>query len=428
MNKFYWGTATSAFQIEGSIENDFTDWEKQGKFKFNGAYPNYDNGSNHWNSWKEDFDLIKKLNLNSYRFSIEWARIEPEQGNFSSSALRQYSEMIDYLNKLEIEPFITLSHFTHPKWFHELTPWHEKESISSFTTYAKLLIDLFADKINFWISFNEPIVWALAAYGDAKFPPGKKDLNLMMKAIHNMMEAHTIIYDYLKKRNPNSKLGIAKHFIIFKESRSWFFLDKKVTDHVDQFFNKMLLNAFQENRLSHWFPTVLKYDSPIKLDNKIDFWGINYYYKIYSQFRFSLKNPIFLFPKEPQTDMGWEIYPKGLKKIIKLVAKTNKDIFITENGIATTDEELRKSFIKRHLKILNQQKDKYNVKGYFYWSLMDNYEWLEGKSKRFGLINVDYENNFKRSLKSSSSFYIKQIKKYSKSKSLQKQLKTTTGK
>jgi beta-glucosidase len=413
MKDFYWGTTTSAFQIEGNISNDFTEWEKIGKFRNNGSNPLYENGSNHWENWKEDFDLLSELNLNSYRFSIEWSRIEPEQNQYSESALKQYSEMIDYLIELNIEPFLTLHHFSHPKWFHELTPWHKNESINSFCEFAKIIIDLFADKVNFWISFNEPVVWALAAYGDGKFPPGFNDLSLMMDALHNMMEAHVCVYDYLKKRNENAKLGIAKHFIIFKEHRSWFFLDKKVNENVDAFFNKMLLNSFQQNRLTHWFPTLLKYDSPIQLDNKIDFWGINYYYKIYSQFKFSLKNPIFLFPKEPATDMGWEIYPKGLKKIIKLVASTGKDIFITENGIATNEEDLRKSFIKRHLKVVNKARKKYNVNGYFYWSLIDNYEWLKGKSKRFGLVKVDYENNFSRTLKSSAIYYSKLIKKYS---------------
>lgn len=422
MKNFYWGTATSSFQIEGNVENDFTEWERLGKFKKNGSNPLYENGSNHWTNWKEDFDLLKKLNLNSYRFSIEWARIEPERGNYSEVALKQYTEMIEYLIQLDIEPFLTLHHFTHPKWFHELTPWHKNESITAFTNFAKVIIGLLSDKINFWISFNEPVVWALAAYGDAKFPPGKKDLNLMMQAVHNMMEAHVCIYDYLKKRNIKSKMGIAKHFIIFKQGRQWFFLDRKVTNQIDQFFNKMLLKAFQQNRLAHWFPTVLRYNKEIKLDNKIDFWGINYYYKIYSQFKFSLKNPIFLFPKEPATDMGWEIYPKGLKKIVKQVGKTGKDIFITENGIATNNEDLRKSFIKRHLKVLMKLGKKYRVKGYFYWSLIDNYEWLNGKSKRFGLIHVDYKNSFTRTLKPSAEYYLKLINKYSK-----QQLKNELG-
>jgi beta-glucosidase len=410
LKDFFWGTATSSFQIEGNISNDFTEWEKIGKFKENDFNPLYENGSNHWFNWKADFDLLKNLNLNSYRFSIEWARIEPERYKFSKDALKQYSEMIDYLLHQGIEPFITLHHFTHPVWFHQETPWHKKESIAVFFDYAKIIIDLFADKLHYWISFNEPVVWALAAYADAKFPPGIKDMKLMMDAINNMMKAHVLVFDYLKKRNPNAKLGIAKHFIVFKEARSWFFLDKKIKEQVDVFFNKMLLNAFQHNRLYHWFPALLNYDQSIQLDNKIDFWGINYYYKIYSQFKFSIKNPIFLFPKEPATDMGWEIYPKGLKKIIKLVAKTGKEIIITENGIATNDEELRKSFIKKHLKVVNKARRKYNIKGYFYWSLIDNYEWLKGKSKRFGLIRVDYENNFKRTIKPSANYYAELLK------------------
>ena len=413
MDNFFWGTATSAFQIEGNITNDFTEWERLGKFRNNGSNPLYENGSDHWNTWQSDFDLLKELQLNSYRFSIEWARVEPRKNQYSKIAIKQYSEMIDYLLNMEIEPFITLHHFTHPKWFHETTPWHKKESIKSFVDFSKIMIDLYSEKVNYWMSFNEPVVWALAAYGDAKFPPGKRDLNLMMDALHNMLEAHSEIYDYLKKRNRNARLGIAKHFIIFKEARKWFVLDKKITEQIDSFFNKMLLNAFQENRLKHWFPTLLNYDSPIELNNKIDFWGINYYYRLFSKFRFNLKNPIMLFPKEPETDMGWEIYPKGLKKIINLVSETGKDIFITENGIATDDEDLRKKFLKKHLKIVNKAKKKNLVKGYFYWSLMDNYEWLKGKSKRFGLVKVDFDSKYERIIKPSAYYYTKLIEKYS---------------
>ena len=114
MNKFYWGTATSAFQIEGSLSNDFTEWERLGKFRENGSNPLYEEGSDHWNRWKEDYDYLSKLQLNAYRFSVEWARLEPRRNQYSKSAIKQYSEMIDYLLKLDIEPFVTLHHFTHP--------------------------------------------------------------------------------------------------------------------------------------------------------------------------------------------------------------------------------------------------------------------------------------------------------------------------
>lgn len=420
MTEFYWGAATSAFQVEGHVSNDFTEWESLGYFRKNGFNPQYNNGCNHWVRWQEDFDLLKELNLNSYRFSIEWARIENIKNTYSETALTQYSEMIDYLISLNIEPFLTLHHFSHPQWFHSATPWHNVEAVDAFCNYAKTIIDRFGDRIKYWITFNEPLVWALAAYGAGKFPPGYKNLKLMMDAVKNMLAAHVCLYDYIKNNYQQAKIGMAKHFIIFKEGREWILLDKTLTKRIHEFFNQMILNAFSQNRLIFYLPTLLKYDSPINLNNKIDFWGINYYYKLYAQLKFNLKNPIYLFPKEPETDMGWEIYPKGLKKIIKLVASTGKEIIITENGIATNDDELRKHFIKKHLKIVKKARKKYKVRGYFYWSLLDNYEWLIGKSKRFGLIKIDYENSFNRIIKPSAFYYTKLINKYSKVKSEKK--------
>ena len=411
MIKFLWGVSTSAFQIEGNIQNDFTDWEKEGKFKINGLNPVYENGSNHWDLWETDFEYLKELNVNSYRFSIEWARIEPLRNEYSREAIDKYHKMIDKLIDMGIEPIITLHHFTHPKWFHSLSPWTDKSSIEIFTKFAQKIVNEFSKKIKYWITFNEPLVWALAAYGDAKFPPGKKDLSKVMDVIYNILYTHVKIYDIIKDVDDNLRVGIAKHFVVFKEARNFIF-DKNLVNKLHQFFNVMLLESFKTNSLQFNFPLLLKYNSYIPLDDKIDFWGVNYYYRLHAKFKMNIQNPMELFAKEPATDMGWEIYPKGLNKILKLVYSTKKEIFITENGIATEDEQLRKKFIKKHLKIVKSHIRKNKLlRGYFYWSLLDNYEWLEGKSKRFGLIHVDYKNGFKRKLKPSAKTYSKLIRK-----------------
>lgn len=412
MQNFLWGVATSAFQIEGDIENDFTDWENLGKFKNDNADPRYENGSNHWDLWETDFAYLKQLNLNSYRFSIEWARIEPVRNEYSNEAIQKYHKMIDKLIEMGIEPVITLHHFTHPSWFHDLSPWTDVSSIEIFTKFAKKMIDEFAPKIKFWITFNEPLVWALAAYGDAKFPPGQKDLYKVMDVTYNILYAHIRIYDMLKDFDGDIKVGIAKHFVIFKQARGWFW-DKNLANRLHKFFNVMILDAFRTNTLEIYFPFLLDYVSYLPLDNKIDFWGINYYYRLHAKFKINYKNPMELFAKNPTTDMGWEIYPNGLKKIIKLVSKYDKEMIITENGIATDDEKLRIKFIKKHLKVVSKQiKRGKALIGFFYWSLLDNYEWLEGKSKRFGLIHVDYENKFKRTLKPAAFIFADLIKKF----------------
>ncbi len=415
MKKFYWGTATSSFQIEGHIENDFTRWKKEGKFKKDNLNPNYDNGSNHWLMWEDDFQLLKELGVNAYRFSIEWSRIQPEYKKFSEKTLDQYEKMIDFLFANSIEPFLTLHHFSHPVWFHEKFPWHQKDSSEVFVEFADKIVKRFKDRIKFWITFNEPLVWVMAGYGEGNFPPGYKDLYLMMEALYNMLNAHALSYDLIKSEIAESEVGIAKHFIFFKDDRRWLILDKAVRKKIHNFFNKMILDAFQTNKLIASLQPLLKYEKEIELNDKIDFWGINYYYRLFTKFKLSLSNQFYFYAKHPQTDTGWEIYPKGLYKMIKMVSNYNKKIFITENGIATNDENIRKKFIKKHLKFVKKAISKgYDVNGYFYWSLIDNYEWIFGKSKRFGLIFVDYEQKFKRIKKESFNYYKEIIKKTDK--------------
>jgi len=413
MKNFFWGVSTSAFQIEGHIENDFTEWEKAGKFKKNDLDPIYDNGANHWLKWKEDFDFLKILGVNAYRFSLEWARIQPELQKFSDESLDNYEKMIDYLLENKIEPFLTLHHFTHPTWFHEFSPWHSEKSVEVFLNYVEKILNRFGEKVKYWITFNEPLVWVMAAYGEGNFPPGIKDLNQMMIALSNILIAHAEVYDLIKSKNPDAQVGIAKHFIVFKQDRKWFFLDKAVRNKILQFFNKMILDAFIIDKIIANLPPLIKFEKEINLKDKIDFWGVNYYYRLFTKFKLNINNPFYFYTKHPETDTGWEIYPKGLFKILKLVSKYDKPIIITENGIAINDEEIRKKFIKKHLKfLLKAIKHGVDVNGYFYWSLIDNYEWLYGKSKRFGLIYVDYEKNFERIPKESFYFYKELIRTY----------------
>ncbi|MHB2147658.1 glycoside hydrolase family 1 protein [Calditrichota bacterium LG25] len=414
MDRFWWGVATSAFQIEGFVENDMTVWERRSKFNNDGKHPLYQNGSAHWLNWRGDFELLKQLNVNAYRFSMEWARIEPQCGTFDGQALDQYEQMVDRLLELNIEPFLTLHHFTHPVWFHEKTPWTSEQAQDVFCRFTEVILKRFADRISYWITFNEPLVWALAAYGDGKFPPGRSDGKLMMRALVNILKAHQRAYSLIKSYRPQAKIGMAKHFITFEAHRKWFAADRSLADLLHHFFNKMIPEAFETNRLQFHFPLLFDVDEAINLKNRIDFWGVNYYYRMFVAFRLNIRRPFqFIFKDESGlglTDMGWEVYPDGLSKVLRYMGKFNKDIIITENGIATLDESLRMRFIDAHLEqVLKARENGLPVKGYFYWSFLDNYEWLEGKNKRFGLVHVDYENDFRRTVKQSARHYARII-------------------
>jgi len=409
---FLWGAASSSFQIEDGIENDFTVWERQGLFKNNGKDPVYSNGSNHWKQWKSDFDLIKEMRLNSYRFSVEWSRIEPQPGVFNQKAIDQYKQMTDYLLDLNIKPMLTLFHFSHPVWFHEKSPWHKADSIDRFLSFVSYVLKHLGSKIDLYVTLNEPLVWALAAYGEGVFPPGIKDFNKMMNAVYNMLAAHKEAYKLIKQHNKEAKTGIAKNMICFQPYDSFTLMDVLFTKFIDIFYNQMILNAFSQNRLKANIPFLVNFNKPLKLDDSIDFFGVNYYYRMYVKWKPALAAPFeLLFENRDRngiSDIGWEIYPNGLYKMLKRASALGKDIFVTENGIAARDDKLRIRYLDRHLQIIRKSLKKgLPLKGYYHWSLLDNYEWLEGKDARFGLIKVDYEDNFKRSIKDSMKFYSK---------------------
>lgn len=408
---FLWGAATSSFQIEGGIKNDIYDWEKEGRFKNNGYNPQIKNATDHWNLWKSDFKILKELGLNSYRFSLEWARIEPQPGVFNQEAIDQYRIMVDKLLEYNITPMMTLHHFTHPGWFHQRSPWHHSRSVESFLRFSEHIIPYFSETVPLIVTINEPLVWLLAAYGDAKFPPGFKDYDKMMAALFNMLTAHKEVYDMIKDLNKDIQIGIAHNFINFKRAPHGTFFDKKLKRLIHYFYNKMIIRAFEKNQLKLAFPFLIDYNEPIDLDKKIDFWGINYYYRLHVKFKFDFKQPFELLSLKRssgkgQSDLGWEIYPKGLLKVFNWLKATGKPLYVTENGIAVENDELRRQFIEDHLNVVDQAiNDGIDIKGYYHWSLLDNYEWLIGNKARFGLVDVDYSDSYKRTIKDSARFY-----------------------
>jgi len=411
---FLWGTATSSFQIEGGIHNDMSVWEETGRFRNNGLDPRIGNAVDHWNRWQEDFDRLTELGVNSYRFSIEWARLEPEPGKFSDEAFDQYSRMIDRLLELGITPMLTILHFSHPAWFHDLSPWHTSSAIDAWLRLVEQVSRRLLDRVPYVVTINEPMVWLLAAYGDAKFPPGRRDLHELMDGLRHMLIAHRRAYDLIKAHHPDTQIGIAHNMIAFRRARKGNILDDDMKRRLHLFYNLLIPKAFVTNRLKFRFPLLVKIDEPIQLDNRIDFWGVNYYYRMHVRFRLRPFRPFdMLFvprSKHGLSDMGWEIYPRGLYKCCRWLRFTKRPIVITENGIAADDDTVRIRFLERHLEFLHRLRaEGMDIRGYYYWSLFDNYEWLVGKSVRFGLFHVDYDNNLSRSIKPSGQYFARRI-------------------
>ncbi len=356
---FCWGTATSAYQVEGGIRND---WSVVGE--------KYDAGiaCDHYNRFEEDFDLAKSMNNNAHRFSIEWARIEPEEGKFDQKEIEHYRKVILALKQRNLEPFVTLYHWTLPVWFVEKGHWLNKESSEYFARFVEKVVSEYKDLVKFWVTLNEPNIYTSYSFLRGIWPPFEKSFYKMQEVVKNLIAAHKESYRVLHKISSDCQVGIANNNNCFQGILSFF--SKYFWNH--QFFDA--IKDFQE------------------------FVGVNYYIPV------SLWRNIVKLGRE-LTDMSWQVYPKGLYRVLKDLKQYNKPIYITENGLADAKDEKRTKFIIDHLKWVHKAiEEGVDVRGYFHWSLIDNFEWDKGFEPRFGLIEIDYKN-LKRIPRPSSKLY-----------------------
>ena len=365
---FLWGTATSAYQIEGGIEN--SDWSK--------VYPAL-LACDHYNRYEEDFDLLKALNQTAFRFSIEWSRVEPKEGEFALKELEHYRNVLLALKKRKIKAMVTLHHFTTPSWMAQRGGWTNKKIIPYFKRFTKTIFNEYQDLVDYWVIINEPLVYSLMSYVKGWWPPKKKNPFLALKVISNQIRAYKEIYKALHKIKPDVKIGNAENYNFFEPFNPSSFLDRASCRVIHYFWNEYFLS---------------------KIKNHLDFIGLNYYFHNKIQFPFSRRNEDRII-----SDLGWKVYPEGIYWVLKWLKKYNLPIFITENGLADSQDKLRKDFIRDHLIWLHKATEEgVDVKGYFHWSLIDNFEWALGFEPRFGLIEIDYKTQ-KRIFRPSSLYY-----------------------
>ncbi|MBZ9569831.1 glycoside hydrolase family 1 protein [Patescibacteria group bacterium] len=368
--EFLWGTATSAYQVEGGIENN--DWSEE--------FP-AGRACNHYNLYEKDFDLIKKLNQNAHRFSIEWSRIEPKEGEFNKKEIEHYRKVLLALKERNIKTIVTLHHFTSPLWLAEIGGWENSKVIFYFSRFAQRIFDEYSDLVDSWITINEPLVYASISYFQGRWPPKKKNPTSFLKAIRNQIACHKKIYETFYKSKNNPQIGIAKNNNYFEAFNSKSPLDRLSAIVYRYFWNEYFLN---------------------RIKNHLDFIGLNYYFHLKIKFPFQNKNE-----NKVVSDMNWEIYPEGIYYVLKELKKYNLPIYITENGLADAKDKKRLDFIKDHLSWIHKAiSEKVDVRGYFHWSFIDNFEWDKGFEPRFGLAEIDYKT-LKRKPRSSAKFYAK---------------------
>lgn len=403
--KFLWGVATSAFQLEGSPYADWTSWDSILNSK-----PDV---TNHYALYKEDLNLLKDLGVNAYRFSLEWSRIQPRENIWDENAIAHYQDIINILLENNIEPMITIHHFTHPLWFIKKYPWHEDAAIEKFLNYVEKITPAIQG-VKYWITFNEPYVLLLGGYLEGCMPPGIKDVSLAVNALKNIFTCHGGAYDVIHSIIPHAMVSVAHNMAALAPWKRWNPMDRLLSKIAKYFYNHSLLDAFLTGTMQIKFPFKSPIDIDLPIKGKLDFFGVNYYTRVHIRFNPFKKMGVELRHRDIDgyglTDMGWEIHPHGLEKVLRYASRLNVPLIITENGIATHDDQKKIKFMKRHVDVIEKCiKEGLDVRGYFYWSLIDNYEWLQGLDARFGLYKVDFDT-LKRKPTNAAAYYSYLIK------------------
>lgn len=397
---FLWGSATSAHQIEGNNQNNhWWVWEQEkGHIKENHVSGK---ACDQYNRYKSDIELLKELGHQCYRLSIEWSRVEPQEGKFDKNEIEHYRDMLNKLIDADITPMVTLHHFTNPIWLQKIGAWENSEVIDLFERYVIHVSEELGDIIPFWNTINEPMIVALIGYLIGIHPPNKQDYKAFKTVAINLLKSHAKAYKAIHetvKRNINPQVGIVKNLIAYEAFDSKSEIDVKEAKRHNQRFNWWFLDGIETGIIK---PPFADNEAVDFLKETTDFIGVNYYTR--SLIRNG--NIDTEAGTRDRNDMGWEIYPEGLFNLLLQLKKYKKPIYITENGICTTKDERRCQFLLQHLRAVYQALQQgIDVKGYLHWSFIDNFEWAEGYTKRFGLVEIDFEN-FERKPRPSAYLY-----------------------
>jgi beta-glucosidase len=397
---FFWGAATAAHQVEGNNENQLTDWEKananrlaaEAESRFSKIVPNWEQvkplatnpanyisgvADDHYNLYEQDLALAKQIGLNSYRFSIEWSRIEPVEGQYDAEEIEHYRKVIAAVKAQGMTPFVTLWHRSQPKWVNAQGDWENPETIENYTKFVERMVSEYKDDVDYWMPFNEPMLHILVGYIEGVLPPEIKSFSRAQTALKNMIEAHKQAYKIIHDRD-------SKAFVASTQAMQWGEADP------NNLVNGALVAYL--NYQANW-----KFIDETKEQN--DFIAIQYYGPV--SYRVSTKG--FKTDRAPQvgqdaSDFGWEIYPKGIYDLIKESHdRYGKPVIITENGIADMNDKLRTKYVQEHLYWVKKAMDEgVPVHGYIYWTLMDNFEWDSGFWPKFGLIEVNHETQTRK--------------------------------
>jgi beta-glucosidase len=397
---FFFGASTASHQVEGGNENQWSEWElAHAKELAQTAHQrlshlpawqaikdqaedpqNYVSGKgvDHFRRYKEDFDILQKLQLNAFRFGIEWSRLEPKEGAWDPAAVAYYKNYIAELRKRGVEPFLNIWHWTVPTWFEEKGGFTNSQNLAYFDRFVQKIAEEFVDDITYVITLNEPNVYTSFSYLTGEWPPQEKKWWKFMLVYWNLVRAHKRSYAILKQKKPTLQIGVAAQLANIQAKRPHNVLDSISTKWMRYFWNWWFLH---------------------RIRNQQDFIGFNYYFTDYYQGLMKKHNPTV-----PLNDLGWYMEPEGLYQLlVRVWARYKKPIFVTENGVADADDQYRRWWIEETFVAMERAlSEGVDLRGYFHWSLLDNFEWAYGWWPKFGLVEVDRENGMKRKVRRSA--------------------------
>jgi len=395
---FLWGTGTAAYQVEGGCTNN--NW-----YQIEDQLPEKaGNTADHWNRYKEDIQLMKNLGLNSYKFSVEWSKIEPRENVFDPTVIAHYKDVCDECVCQGIQPVVNLHHYTDPIWFADKGGFEKEENIGDFVRFAIKIVQALQDKVSMWVTFNSPDAYAAKGYMQGMCPPYKKNKQLMGEVYKNMLETHVRTYHQIKKLNQTLQVGVMKS-VSQLDPQNW--LGSAGCSIARKIKDTPFYDFFKKGQFYIYLPFMVYVNHTNKdAIGALDFIGLSYYSHLYMH-NFKAKGDT---ERESTKNPLYALYAEGLYRAIQEVAECLTQelqipMYIAENGTAAVDAEKRDTFFKQYLYALSRAiQDGYDVRGYFYWSLMDNYEWGT-YHKRYGLYHVDFTTQ-QRTLKNGTEHFI----------------------
>jgi beta-glucosidase len=405
---FLWGVSTAAHQVEGNNSNQWSDWEDAGRIK---SGDECGKACDWWNNAERDFDIAQELGLKALRLSLEWSRIEPEEGCFDAQALQRYREMLEGLHQRGIEPIVCLHHFTHPRWFEERGAFLRQDASQIFERFARAVTTAVGDLCRFWVTFNEPNVYAACGYVLGEFPPGRRGQIFNALRVNRIQaQAHVLAYRAIHELVPDAKVGWAQHYVVFEPEGG--IVDRWIARLLDRLFNRVFFELIEDGRFA--FPLGVFNGRESNRKSCCDFVGLNVYSRFHVAFDLrhmrTLFTRLFVPQHVPQGDPGvenpyGEAYPQAITQAVKRAARLGKPIYIMENGVPDAEDRIRPWLIVNVLQEMHRLIEQgYDIRGYLHWTLTDNFEWNEGWRLRFGLVALDPDTQ-DRTLRSSAKLF-----------------------